>query len=133
MIFLRESEKKMNAKTYAIMNLRGKGHKKIIEDLNLYIEDLLERKDSLATQLREFKQDEEIQKLTKELSDTRSRSLHTMTEKENEEAKAFSAEHWATCKGNMKYILEGTGIGTAVSIQCKKCQTIKDVTDMDNW
>lgn len=105
----------------------------LIEGLRLYIEGMHKRIDRLEAQVREFNKDEEIEKLNKEIDRLRVNSLHIFSEKEKLEAKEFSNEHYKKCKSNSSYSIEGTGIGSVVTIRCLKCDKSKNITDTDNW
>jgi uncharacterized membrane protein len=115
------------------INMRSKGHEGLLNDLNLYIKDLIRERDELKDKLKNFKKDEEIEKFRKEIESLRLNSLHVMSEKERLKARSFSKEHHNSCKSNIQYILEGTGIGTVLTVRCKKCATSKNITDVDCW
>lgn len=116
-----------------LISLRSKGHEKLLSDLNLYINDLISINEKLRKQLKDFNKDDEIQKLKEQLGIFRTNSIHVMSDKENESAKKFSSQHYNSCKSNIQYILEGNGIGTGITVKCKKCLTEENITDIDNW
>jgi cupin superfamily acireductone dioxygenase involved in methionine salvage len=123
----------MDRKIYERINIRSKGHEKILGDLSTYIEDLIEQRDDLREKLNNYSKEDEIKKLEGKLGFYMTNSIHIMTDKEKSDAKSFITEHYESCKSNIQYILEGTGIGTAISVRCKKCDTVKHITDHDNW
>ncbi|KXZ22441.1 hypothetical protein P4T89_12445 [Bacillus nakamurai] len=106
---------------------------KMMDDLGTFIDNLINERDSLADKVRNFSKDEEIAKLLKENENLRINSLHTLSEKERDEADAFRDEHWEKCKGNMAYLLTGASMGTAIEVICSKCKTQKDITDISVW
>ncbi|MDM5216884.1 hypothetical protein [Bacillus velezensis] len=106
---------------------------RMMSDLGTFIDNLINERDSLAEKIRSFNADEEIAKLLKENENLRINSLHTLSEKERDEADAFREEHWEKCKGNMAYLLKGASMGTAIEVICSKCKTKKDITDISVW
>lgn len=123
----------MDIKSIKLMSLRGKGYESIIGDLNLYVQDLIDRNNRLNDTLIKFNKDEEIQKLKGEVSNLLMNSIHIMSDKEKELSKNFSNKHYSSCKSNSEYIIYGTGIGTIVKTRCKKCGDMEDITDTNNW
>lgn len=121
------------------MNMKNRDFKrtqeeKTLSNMNDFVQKLIDDNASLREKIREFKQEEEIKALQEEIDRLRSGSLAILTEKESQDAKAFSKEHYETCENfYMEYILVGTGIGTAISVKCKTCKKEKNITDMDNW
>ncbi|AMR10677.1 hypothetical protein AB684_10960 [Bacillus licheniformis] len=113
--------------------IENKEKNKLMDELSTFIDNLMGERDSLAEKLRNFKKDEEISKLLKENESLRINSLHTLSEKEREEADAFREEHWKKCKGNTSFLLTGASIGTRVEVICSKCKTQKDITDISVW
>lgn len=83
----------------------------------------------------EFRKDDEIKKLEKQLGEIRGHSLHVMNEEEYVAAAAFRAAHYMKCRnGNtFQYELSGTGIGTVISIICPRCGERQDITSYDSW
>jgi hypothetical protein len=108
-------------------------HVKLLDNLSSYINNLISRNDYLQEQLNNFRKEDEIQKLEQENTRIRTHSISIMSEQEKADAKAFSSEHYAKCKGNTRYIVEGTGIGDVIKVQCTRCNEIKDITDSSNW
>ncbi|XAK55537.1 hypothetical protein AAHT66_15405 [Bacillus inaquosorum] len=106
---------------------------KMMDDLSAFIDNLINERDSLVYKVRKFSKDEEIAKLLKENENLRNNSLHTLSEKERNEADAFRHEHWGKCKGSIAYLLTGVSMGTAVEVICSKCKTKKDITDISAW
>lgn len=106
---------------------------KYIKELNMFFDRLINERNSFAGKLKNYNKDEHIAKLIKYNDNLRVNSLHVLSDKEKEEADSFKKEHWERCRGNVQYILRGTGLGTAVAVQCLKCDTRKDITDTDNW
>lgn len=62
-----------------------------------------------------------------------------LSEKENELAEKFLQEHIhpeiykGAIGGHINFIFTPTSIGDAVSIKCNICDTIKNITDYNNW
>ena len=107
--------------------------KKIMGELDSFINNLIHEKMLLQEQLRSYDVEERVAKLLAENKELRSASLHVLTEAEKEQAVEFKNEHWDKCEGNVSYILTGTGVGTGVDVVCTKCGTKKDVTDYSVW
>ncbi|MBP3047353.1 hypothetical protein J9345_11870 [Bacillus subtilis subsp. subtilis] len=103
------------------------------DNLSTFIDNLINERDSLADKVRKFSKDKEIAKLLKENENLRNNNLHTLSEKERNEADAFRDEHWGKCKGNIAYLLTGVSMGTAIEVICSKCKTKKDITDINAW
>lgn len=125
--------KKFEIEEFKRANLRSKGYKKILEEIELYIQDLMEYKDDLKDKLEQFNKEDELKKLNEELNHVHQHSLHILSKKEKDEATKFRSEHYQSCNSNIQYILEETGIGATVSVKCKNCNVIKNITDVDNW
>ncbi|MCY9156355.1 hypothetical protein [Bacillus haynesii] len=106
---------------------------KLVDELSTFIDTLMSERDSLAEKLRNFNKDKEMSKLLKENENLKINSLHTLSEKEREEADAFREKHWKKCQGNISYLLTGASIGTRVEVICSKCKTQKDITDISVW
>ncbi|MED2944236.1 hypothetical protein P4284_22750 [Bacillus swezeyi] len=111
----------------------NKEKNKLMNDLNTFIGNLMNERDSFAEKLRNFNKDKEIAKLLKENENLRINSLHILSEKERKEVNVFREEHWKKCKGNTSYLLTGAGIGTRVEAICSICKTKKDITDISVW
>uniref|UniRef100_A0AB39C7A4 Uncharacterized protein n=1 Tax=Bacillus phage KoopaTroopa TaxID=3234046 RepID=A0AB39C7A4_9CAUD len=94
---------------------------------------LFEENESLKQKLRDYRKEDEIAKLEAEIAQMRLDTLHTLTSKEKVKASQFSRKHYESCKGNTQYILLGTGIGTATTVQCTKCGEKENITDYDGW
>jgi predicted RNase H-like nuclease (RuvC/YqgF family) len=105
----------------------------LISDLQSYITRINDENSTLRQQLKDFRQEDEIKKLEDHILHLRSHSISVMTENEKYEAEEFSNQHYKSCKGNTRYIVEGTGIGDAIKVQCTKCNEVKDITDTSNW
>jgi predicted RNase H-like nuclease (RuvC/YqgF family) len=85
-------------------------------------------------QLEEFNKDSEIQKLKDEIDTMYRENIYVgLSENEKIALDTFKEKHYKTCKGNTIYILEGTGIGTVIKLQCSKCKEMEDITDTDSW
>lgn len=97
------------------------------------ITSLFEENERLKQQLRDYSKDDEIKKLEDELYRLRMDTLHTLTATEKFRATEFRNEHYAKCKGNTRYILLGTGIGTATTLECTKCGKQENITDYEGW
>ena len=103
------------------------------DTINKYVNNLNKRNKSLIETLNTYNKDEEIQKLQEEINIFRNNSLYIMSESEELLYKEFSNEHYKTCKGNTKYIITPTGIGSALELICTKCNKVKNITDYSNW
>lgn len=55
-----------------------------------------------------------------------------LSEMETERYHKFSQEH-RKCNALMEICIIPTGIGNIVSVKCKACGKIKDITDIDSW
>lgn len=56
-----------------------------------------------------------------------------LTPLEYEDSERFKTGH-KKCKGSFKYTFDnGSGIGSAVTIECSVCGNKLDVTDMEYW
>jgi hypothetical protein len=108
-------------------------HVKLLDNLSAYINNLTSQNEYLQEKLNNFRKDDEIQKLEEENKQLRSNSLTVFTDKQRVDAREFSQEHYKKCKSNIIYIVEGTGLGESVQVQCKKCKEIKNITDISNW
>jgi len=106
---------------------------KVIRPLEDYIDKLVSQNTMLRLKLNNFNKEEEIKKLNNELTELRSNSIHCLTIKEKNLVEKFRNEHWESCKGNIRYIIEGTGLGNGVSLQCTKCSKSENITDYDKW
>lgn len=116
-----------------MLDFRKMQKEKVFGELNKFVDNLIEKNNYLIKRLEEYDKDEQVAKLLKENQRLRDGSLHNLTEKENEEYKAFKEQHWNSCQGNTRFILEGTGMGTSVTLQCTKCNRTKNITDYSNW
>ncbi|UUV47035.1 hypothetical protein [Bacillus phage vB_BanS-Thrax5] len=94
---------------------------------------LYEENERLKQRLIDYSKDEELQKLQEELSNLRMNSLHIFTEDEITKKKEFAKLHYQTCKGSVRYIVTGTGIGTHTLIECCTCKKQEDITDYKGW
>lgn len=94
---------------------------------------LFEENESLKQKLRDYRKEDEIAKLEAEIAQMRLDTLHTLTSKEKVKATNFRKKHYESCKGNTQYILLGTGIGTATTVQCTKCGEKENITDYEGW
>ena len=112
------------------------------DDFDTQIENLKESYHQMENDVEEMKQvlqnwrkDEELQELRKEMRQLRKNALFIMTDKEKEEQRAFCDKHYKSCNnsGSYTYHLFGTGIGTSIDIECDKCHQIKNITDVDSW
>ncbi|UGO51010.1 hypothetical protein PQE70_gp157 [Bacillus phage vB_BanS_Nate] len=94
---------------------------------------LHEENEALKQKLKDYRKEDEIAKLEAEIAQMRLDTLHTLTSKEKVKATKFKNKHYESCKGNTQYILLGTGIGTATTVQCTKCAERENITDYDGW
>lgn len=106
---------------------------KVVGNLETFIEKLISRNNSLSKQLKDYDKDSSIQKLNDEIKNLRKSSIHIMSKQETKDADEFRSNHWKSCESNIQYILEGTGIGTAISVKCKKCSAVESITDVTDW
>jgi antirestriction protein len=116
-----------------MIDFRKMQKEKALGELNKFIDNLMDTNTYLVNKLENYNRDEEIANLMRANERLRTNSLHILSEQEEADAKAFREEHWNNCKGNTRYILEGTGIGTGVTVQCTKCNRTKNITDTSNW
>lgn len=112
------------------------------QDFDDLVEEVKQRYDEVSAetmrlrqQLHEWDQDEEIQKVKQLAEEYRKHSLQQLTDVELQRIAAFRDKHWKECRNpnKFRYELTGTGIGTAVKIQCPVCGVEEDVTDLDSW
>ncbi|WP_061578106.1 hypothetical protein [Bacillus licheniformis] len=115
------------------MRISKSNKDKLMSELNTFIDDLIDQKDHLSEQLKNFNAEEKVAKALKEIEEIKRASLYVMNDQEDKDAKEFIEKHWNSCKGNVQYILEGTGLGTVISIKCKECNEVKNITDDSNW
>jgi predicted RNase H-like nuclease (RuvC/YqgF family) len=88
----------------------------------------------LRAELDNFNRDEEISKLKGKIATIREKSLYiSLSNKELESYNNFTKKHWEECKGSTKVIIEGSGLGDCISLECTKCHTVEDITDVDSW
>ena len=102
------------------------------------IKDYIEKQNKTISRLQEklatYNKDEEIQKLEKKIEDMYRNDIYEkLSDKEIKAEDDFIHKHYKNCKGNTRIILEGTGIGTIIKLQCTKCGEIEDITDTSNW
>lgn len=114
-------------------NFLEKNRNKVLADLTLFIDNLINERNALSERLAEYKKEEEVAKLLEANNKLRIMSLHFMSEQEQKDAREFSSEHYNSCKSNVQYIVEGTGIGDVITVKCKKCGKEKNITDYDCW
>lgn len=123
------------------MNLRerlnrfwgNKDPKKLLADLETYINGINKNREYLRNKISELEAEMGIAQMKEEVAEVRRNSLHVLSKKEEAGAKKFREEHYASCKGNTRYILEGTGLGMAVDVQCTVCKKIEGITDSADW
>lgn len=84
---------------------------KIMEDLSDLISKIINERNALLEHVRDYNKDEQVAKLKRENEHIKSNSLHILTKSEREQVELFREEHWMSCKGSIKYLLEGTGVG----------------------
>lgn len=96
---------------------------------------LVELNESLRKKVAEWNKDEEIRKAVELTEYNRTHSLCQISDNEKKAERAFRDSHYKSCKNGGKYLYEltGTGIGTAIRIQCPVCGEEKDITDYDCW
>lgn len=112
------------------------------QDFDDLVEEVKQRYDEVSAesmrlrqQLHEWDRDEEIQKVKQLAEEYRKHSLQQLTDVELQRIATFRDKHWQECRNpnKFRYKLTGTGIGTAVKIQCPVCGVEEDVTDLDSW
>ena len=120
------------------MILRGKKIEDTLDLLKKQI-DLLQkdkedyRKDYINAKQEVYK-DEVVERLNKELERYRNNSLQVLSDKEISQFREFKHSHYKSCKTNDIWVLlSPTGIGTAITLKCPKCEEKLDITDIDNW
>ena len=133
-----KDKKELMSKRAEEMRLRGKK----IEDTLVLLKkqiDLLQkdkedyRKDYINAKQEVYK-DEVIERLNKELERYRENSLQVLSDKEISQFREFKYNHYKSCKTNDIWVLlSPTGIGTAITLKCPKCEEKLDITDIDNW
>lgn len=111
----------------------SKQNRKGLESTINSITDIYEENEKLKQQLRDYRKEDEIQKLQDEIASMRLNTLHIFTDKEIEKKKEFAKLHYQTCKGSVRYIVTGTGIGTHTLIECTQCRAQEDITDYEGW
>lgn len=112
----------------------GGSYEKHIKGIEDYIESLKNRLAFMQERLDNYNKDEHIQSLNNQIEEMNKRSIHVMSEQESKDAKEFQTKHYESCnQGAVEYILMGTGIGTGVSVRCRKCNTEKNITDYSRW
>ncbi|OJT57397.1 hypothetical protein [Bacillus licheniformis] len=75
-----------------------------MSELNTFIDDLIDQKDHLSEQLKNFNAEEKVAKALKEIEEIKRASLYVMKDQEDKDAKEFIEKHWNSCKGNVQYI-----------------------------
>lgn len=89
---------------------------------------------SLRQRMQEWRKDDEIQKLEKEIKNVRSHSLKVVTDVELDELNKFRNRHLESCRQyKFGYFITGTGIGEGIDVQCMVCGEKKDITDYSVW
>lgn len=116
-----------------LMKIRSMGYKGLMENLEMFIVDLMNQNERLQLKLDNYNKDEEIQKLKNELDNLRNNSLYNMSEKEKQSVKVFVEEHASLCRGAVQYQVIGSGIGYTLNVHCLKCKVSKAVTDYSQW
>lgn len=88
----------------------------------------------LRNKIKELEDSKGITELKNQIDDIRRKALYiSLSDKELKEYDDFVKEHYEKCRGNVRIIIEGTGIGDIVKCQCKQCEEIKDITDISHW
>ena len=133
-----KDKKELMLKRAEEMMLRGKKIEDTLDLLKKQI-DLLQkdkeayRKDYINARQEVYK-DKVVERLNKELERYRKNSLQVLSDKEMLQFKEFKHSHYKSCKTNDIWVLlSPTGIGTAITLKCPKCEEKLDITDIDNW
>ena len=133
-----KDKKELMSKRAEEMVLRGKK----IEDTLVLLKkqiDLLQKdkedyKKDYINAKQEVYKDEVTERLNKELERYRNNSLQVLSDKEISQFREFKHSHYKSCKTNDIWVLlSPTGIGTAITLKCPKCEEKLDITDIDNW
>ena len=133
-----KDKKELMLKRAEEMRLRGKKIEDTLDLLKKQI-DLLQKdkedyKKDYINAKQEVYKDEVIERLNKELERYRENSLQVLSDKEMSQFKEFKHSHYKSCKTNDIWVLlSPTGIGTAITLKCPKCEEKLDITDIDNW
>ena len=107
---------------------------KHIEAISAEYDRVCEVNAGLRQKMQEWRKDDEIQKLEKEIAEVRRHSIHIVTDVELDEINKFRNQHRQSCKKyDFGFFLTGTGLGTGIDIQCMVCGEKKDVTDFGAW
>ena len=101
------------------------------------VEDNRKMRDRLAN----WRKDDDIQKLEKELHHCRRNALVVMSDKEYMADRDFRDKHYKMHNNEKSkracntyvYTLSGTGIGTCITVKCPICGEEEDITDIDSW
>lgn len=109
--------------------------KGLLKDVQDEYDFLVEINESLQNKIAKWNKDEEIRRAVEMAAYSRAHSLYQMSDNEQKAERAFRDSHYKSCKNGGKYLyeLDGTGIGTAITIKCPVCGEEKDITDHDCW
>ena len=106
---------------------------KILSDLNKCIQDLKEQNNIYLNQIKQFNESEEIKALNDKIQNLYIHSIAILNDGQKKLCEKFRNKHYKRCKGNVEYIISGTGIGDIVKLRCTKCGEIEDITDFNEW
>lgn len=99
-----------------------------------YIQYIENQSENRLKQLQEYKKDEEIAKLIKEIEFLKRNSVYVMTDTEKLSYEKFIEEHNKECtRPSYEIRISRTPIGSIVNCVCVKCNCSKDITDLSGW
>lgn len=84
----------------------------------------------------EFRKDDEIARLEKELEYAKGvPCLHKFYGDEAKKYYDFRERHYKSCKNGSRYNVKlvGTGLGEGISVECPVCGAVEDITDISTW
>lgn len=106
---------------------------KILSNLETFVDKVIDERNSLNEKLQSYNKDERISELLKANEELRLNSVHILSKHEKDEFKKFTKLHRKSCENGVRFIISSDNIGTDVTVQCKKCELEKNITDYSNW
>lgn len=106
-----------------------------LDKVSEFYSDLEEQNQELQERIKTFNKDKELKDKEERIRWLYKNSLYIMQGKESQNEQDFRERHYQKCHnhGHYRYDLEGTGIGTIISITCPICGEIEDITDSESW
>lgn len=102
--------------------------------INKYIKSIEAESLDRLRRLNEYKKDEEVAKLLKEIEFLKSNSVYVMSDTEKLSYRKFMEEHNKECeKARYELRISNTGIGSIIKCVCLRCNKSVDITDISNW